>query len=219
LFFIWLTIALIIISFAVYNARLRLNITYKKLNDNDVIIAHLSTFYGIIRYKIEMPLSDFISKINNNIEKFKHRSIKRSETKPKNFFDFFDIIENFTSTYKLYKKSTDYLIKKIYIKDFSINIEYGFNDAYIAAICYGFFYILITNFLIYIQSFMNLHVKDIMIKPEFNKEVLNMEFNCIIGIKIGHIISALKMFIKSSKGSEVDGTAYRRSYENNYGKY
>ncbi|WP_372995591.1 DUF2953 domain-containing protein [Lutispora sp.] len=226
MFFIWITIALFVMSFAIYHAHLRLSITYKKLNNNDIIIVQLSTFYGIINYSIEMPVLDFINKMDSYIIKFKLGNKRRRKIKykfnfkrPKTIGEFFDMLVNFINKYKLHKESADYIIKKTYTKDLSIKIEYGLNDAYITAICYGLFYILITNIIIYMQSHMSLQVKDIILKPFFNKEVFNLEFNCIIGIKIGHIISALKMFIKTSRGSEIDGTAYRRPYENNYGKY
>jgi len=165
-----------------------------------------------------MPLIDFINKMNSYRIKLKFRTKKEKEIKPKTISDIFEMLDNFINTYKLYEKSTSYLIKKIYIKNLLIKIEYGFNDTYLAVICYGLLYILIINILFYLQSCISLHVKNIMIKPDFYEEVLNLEFNCIIGIKIGYIISALKMFLKTSRGSEINGTAYRRSYENNYGK-
>lgn len=223
---LWLLVVIIAISYVVYHAHLKLNITYKKVDDNDIIIVQLSTLYGIIRYKIQLSSLDFINKIDHYIINFKLKYRKKEKTKNisivkrSNTIDgFFDRIDSLFNKYKLYKKSIEYIIRKTQIKNLSVRIKYGIKDAYIAAICYGLFYILITNFIIYTQLHMNLQVNDIAIKPIFNKELLNLEFNCIIDIKLGHIITALKMFIKTSRGSEIDGTAHRRSYENNYGEY
>jgi len=211
----------------IYHSHLIINITYKKLNNDDIVTVQLTALYGVIKYKIQLPSLDFINKIDSFILNLKLRYKRRREKKKKKLIikksktiDYlFHTLENLNKRYRYHIKLSKYMIKKVYIKNFLLKIEYGIEDAYIAAICHGLFYILMTNFIIFMQQNMNLQVKAIALKPVFDKEILNLEFNCIIDIKIGHIITALKMLIKTSRGSEIDGTTHRRSYENNSREY
>lgn len=205
---------------------LKFDITYKRFENNDIVIIIIYALYGIIKYKIELPFLDFIKKMDRFTMRFRIRFQTGKEVKDKIEFkraesidEFIDDINNLAEKYKLYKKSIDYMIKRIYIKDFVMDLSFGFDDAYITGVSYGIFYTFLASLAAYIKGHLNLDIKSVNLKPVFNKYVFDLVLNCIIDIKIGHIITGLAKFIKTSRGSEIDGTTHSGSYENNYGKY
>ena len=224
LFFIIMCILFIIsvITVVLYNSDIKLKILYKKTYECDIVTINLSGFYEIIRYEIELSTKELLYKINEYSVKLEKRKIIKNKIKlkkPETIDEFIDIIEKYKKEYLQKKNEINYILKKMTFYDLSLNIKYGLLDAYLTGILYAFIYVILINIVAYIKTYYHLDLRRIYIKPIFNENVFEMEFNCIIAIKVGDIITGLKMFINSSRGSEIDGTIYRRPYENNYGKY
>ncbi|MPN20079.1 hypothetical protein SDC9_167456 [bioreactor metagenome] len=215
-----------IVALALFHSHLKLKISYKRIENNDIITLAASAFFGIIKYKAELPFLDFVKKMDNFAVRFRLRLKSGKEIQDEIRFkriesldELLSSLDDMMSYYRLNKKAIKYLAKKAQIRDFCVYSAFGFDDAYITGVMYGILYTVIVNFLAFIKAHIDLYIKAIDLKPVFNKEVFHIMLNCIIDIKIGHIITALRMFIKTSRGSEIDGTTYSRTYENNYGKY
>lgn len=221
LFFIVIFI-LVIMLIMLYYSDLKLRIQYKKTYDCNIITIHLSGLYGIIRYRIKLPPKDLLCKMQKYVAKLERRKIIKKEIKfikPETIDEIIDVIQKYKQNYLLKKNAIFYILKKMSFHDLSLYIKYGLFDAYITGILYGFIYSVLIYIVTFIKAYCDLNLRKIDIKPIFNEYIFEMEFNCIITIKVGDIITGLKKFLKSSEGSDMDGTNYRRSYENNYGKY
>ncbi|MBK5652833.1 MAG: DUF2953 domain-containing protein, partial [Rhizobium sp.] len=83
----------------------------------------------------------------------------------------------------------DYFSSKISIKDVNINIEFGLIDAYITSITYGAVCSFLGIIISILDRQLNIQYSKIDIKPLFNDESFRLNFNCIITLKIGHIIN------------------------------
>ncbi len=103
------------------------------------------------------------------------------------------------------------------ISKIKFNLKIGFGD------------IIITTFAIPIIStlisfFLKLSVKDLnsenkkreyyyKIEPIYNKNIINLRLNCIINVKIVHIINIIYIFlIKKRRSDKYERASYRRSY-------
>lgn len=221
LFFI-IVFIIVIILIMLYYSDLKLRIEYKKTYDCNVITIYLTSLYGIIRYGIKLPPEDLLYKMQKYLIKLERRKIIKKEIEfiiPQTIDEVIDVIKKYRQKYLLKKNAINYILKKMSFHEFSLYIKYGLFDAYITGILYGFIYSVLICIATFIKAYCDLDLKRIDIKPIFNEYIFEMEFNCIITIKVGDIITELKKFLNSSKGSDMDGTNYRRSYENNYGKY
>lgn len=111
------------------------------------------------------------------------------------------------------------LLKKIKpeVLKFKLNLKIGVED------------IMVTTYAIPIIStlisfILRLTVKDIHLKnkrkdyyykiePIYNKNIINLRLNCIINVKIVHIINIIYIFlIKRRRSDKYERTSYRRSY-------
>ena len=92
-----------------------------------------------------------------------------------------------------YKKTSNYLINSIKIKDLELKIKYGFSDPAITGISAGILWGSIYFILGIVSKFLNLkHAKiKVDVCPDFaNKENIQIKFTGIFQMKIGHIIIA-----------------------------
>ena len=222
-----LTIVIVITTvFFLYHIHIKLKIDYKRINNSDIIILIISTAFGIIKYRIELPFLDFVKKMDNFAIRYRIRfksgmeihdqlKIKRAE----NMSEFFSKLDGLIDYFDINKSTINYFLNKTYINNFSLDASLGFDDAYITGISCGVLYVVVINFLAFLKRYLNLQIQSIKFEPLFNKEVFDFKLNCIIDIKLGHIIIGIRKLIKTPRGSEISGATYPGSYENNYGKY
>lgn len=106
---------------------------------------------------------------------------------------------------------------KLEILKFNLSFKFGVSD------------IMVTTYTVPIIStlisfILKLTVKDINLKnkrkdyyykiePVYNKNIINLRLNCIINVKIVHIINIIYIFlIKKRRSDKYERTSYRRSY-------
>lgn len=226
LYFLLAIVMFITAILFLYHLHIKLKIDYKKTNNSDIIILIISMAFGIIKYRIELPFLDFVKRMDNFAIRYRIRfksgkeirnqlKFRRAESMSEFFSKFDDLID----CYYINKNTISYFSKKTHINNFSLNASLGFDDAYITGISCGVLYVVVINFLAFLKRDINLQIQYIKFEPVFNKEVFDLKLNCIIDIKLGHIIIGIKKLIKTSRGSEISGATYPGSYENNYGKY
>lgn len=106
-------------------------------------------------------------------------------------------------------KGIDFILSHINIKNLSIYVQYGLDDAAATAVAYGF----ISSIFIPIEALVKSKSKKTQIKykviPCFDQLLLKLNIDCIIAIKVGHIIiGVLKMLSKKMyNGGVIYGTA------------
>lgn len=215
-----LLISLIIIL--LFYMLISIEIKYKRDEENDIIIFHIKTGFGLIKYKIEVPYIDFLKNVENIGIRYKvisksfigsrdSISIKRMDT----INDIIKIIKQIKLNYELNKESINYLMKKIRINNIILRISFGFEDAFNTALFYGVLCTLIISILVMLKKKIKMDIKELDLRPVFAKEVLKVEFGCIIEVRLGHIIIGIKKIRNIAKGSVAYGTAYTSINENN----
>ncbi|HBC85123.1 MAG TPA: hypothetical protein DCZ30_07020 [Clostridiales bacterium] len=158
----------------------------KKLQDSKFIKTMCSVDFGKVTKKIEKKIQDRVIK----------------DYKSFNILNFIKV-----------------LLKelKLEILKFNLNFKFGVSD------------IMVTTYTVPIIStlisfILKLTVKDINLKnkrkdyyykiePVYNKNIINLRLNCIINVKIVHIINIIYIFlIKKRRSDKYERTSYRRSY-------
>lgn len=158
----------------------------KKLQDSKFIKTMCSVDFGKVTKKIEKKIQDRVIK----------------DYKSFNILNFIKV-----------------LLKelKLEILKFNLSFKFGASD------------IMVTTYTVPIIStlisfILKLTVKDINLKnkrkdyyykiePVYNKNIINLRLNCIINVKIVHIINIIYIFlIKKRRSDKYERTSYRRSY-------
>ena len=98
--------------------------------------------------------------------------------------------------YEAYRNKKDkiipllkYITKKMRIVNLSLKLGMGTGDAAATGILYGIAWIAIGSVMTLTRSYLNISEPKIVVAPIFNKVQLSVDFNCIISIKVGHIIN------------------------------
>lgn len=168
------------IKFEIENLKINLPKFQKKVTNNDSKVS--LKIYILKKIKIaEINLK----KIDFKDEKVKNKIEKHLGEKKINL-----------DTIKLLKNN-DYIVEKL-----NLNINVGTDDPAITAISVGIIYTVISIFL-------NKKVKDLSeikyeIKPIYNnKNMLDIELNCIITLKFENIINIIRLLRKGSEEKNV----------------
>ncbi|GFN35419.1 hypothetical protein TXYLGN1_12060 [Tepidimicrobium xylanilyticum] len=116
-----------------------------------------------------------------------------------------------------YKQFVNTILKKIVVEHIHWETRIGLKDAFLVGMITGFIWI-IKSFIVGLL----LNEKDVKklsfnVIPCFLENQLEIEFNCIIKIRMVYIITVWIWILKSNKGGEkVDRTSNRRVNENYY---
>lgn len=176
-----------------------LKINIKELTVNNILEPKIKIFY-----KIELSLY-FLDKIK--ILKYTITSnskvIKKIEIKAKESIKY-DL--NFLKLLKYIK---------INIEKFNLKLDIGTINVLLNS---SIVFIISTAISIFIPHFIkNKNYEDIYYKIQpinKNKNLIDLKFNCIIKLKMVHIINILYMYLSKKGGDKIDGTSNRRSYDN-----
>lgn len=113
---------------------------------------------------------------------------------------------------KIYKhlKKANFKVEKLDAK-----ITLGTEDCVLTAYLIGITATLIANILPYVSNNkMNREDYNYSIEPVFNRNYAKINLNCIISVKLVHIICIIFLIKKGSR--EYERTSYRESYEYSY---
>lgn len=217
---------LLLIIIILYYMVVSIHIKYKKCEESDLIIFLIITGFGLIKYKLEIPYLDFFANVETLGTKCKmifksltggreFIGIKKIET----VFDFIEMLKKMKINHKINSKLVNYLIQKIKINNILIKVSFGLEDAFKTAIIYGILCAILTNILALLNKKVKADIEKIEFTPIFNKDILEVELSCIIVLRLGYIITGIKMMKNIAKGSVVYGTTYSSINENNPREY
>lgn len=210
-------------------SRVRIGIIINRVHEDDYIKINMSLLFGIIKFKYEIPYLDIV--FNRKLRpglKIKKRmgsKEKRGRTKTDTLFGAANLIEtykNIKETTALYGGVFHYIVSKIIIDSIKWHTEIGAGDANITAFAAGMIWFIKSSIMGFILNKKSVNNIDIDVIPNYSKGVFQVNFHCIIRIKIANIIIAgiriglilLKkvLFNKGSEGNE--RTPYTRVDEN-----
>jgi len=191
-------IAVIIVLLLSY---VRFNIIYIFYNGKSKLKVSTSYFFGLFKPEI----------IPDNDEK-NNKSNKRSLEKNKEARNDAFSLDKFSN----YKEIFDYIIDKSNIEKLSWKTKIGYEDPFILSIAYGSIWWIIGIISSFILPKLNMEKINIEVIPNYNVNLFNTRFNCIIKIRMVYIINVWIKLLKLYKGGEKnDRTSYRGINEDN----
>jgi len=146
----------------------------------------LRLFRGILRFRINLTLR----KAREGFYSLILRKTDSKLDKETSLEEVFKLIK------KNYKKLLNqggigkYLLSKTRISNLSLNLELGTGDAAQTAIISGAIAFTFSSIQSYIINRYSLSTQALRVFPYFNRRVFNMDLDCIIHLRIGHIIIA-----------------------------
>jgi hypothetical protein len=165
---------------------------------NDEIVLHIKAIFGLIHYKIELPLLNLIEKEDGKFsfevaEEVESEKSTKPIQKKEQIFSMSQIQEIQNTTAKLYNQYFDalnYIRRKVCITNLEWETEFGTGDAAITGILSGVFWGIKGNLFTIMKR--HTHSEHIAFKiiPYFDKELFKTYLHCIIKLKIGHAIIA-----------------------------
>ncbi len=217
---IFIILFLIILFIILYFLPIKIYIKVKKNTESYKITIHFKTLFGIVRYQVRTSFINRLLKKNKN----KFQSSEGTLPLKDLIKDLRNIYEHFYLYYDKFSNIFDYLKTRIIIREFLWITEWGTGDAAVTGMFSGVFWALKGFFVSMMQKYFCCEKTTIHIDTKFNKKIFNTTMDCIIHIKMGHIINISFKFgyilLKKSilKGGEQDGRSSNRSInENNYG--
>ncbi|WIF94731.1 DUF2953 domain-containing protein [Caminicella sporogenes] len=195
---------IILLLILIIMSNIDINIKFLKDNKNDEIVITAKLFYGIYKYKKEIPLIDIDIEnrdvkleINEESEDTMTTGIISEKNEKLSIQDILNKIKEIKKIIRKYHMPIDYLIKKSYWQYLYWNTEVGLNDPAFTGFFTGLIYILKTNIFSFLFS-KNICFKELDLKaiPNFKSSKVKTSINCIFSIKMGYIIIAGLKFLK-----------------------
>lgn len=179
-------------------SNIKVRIKVSKDGTNDCVKINATALYGLLKFATNIPLVDVYkngqfhtsAKINTRIGLIKKMITIGGDRKKVSVSDIKRFQEKYKKIHKKYVKSFEYISRKVIINKIFWISELGTGDAAITGITAGFFWMLKSNLIYFIQSRYNVDDFYIDIIPYYQEEKLKTSFDCIITLKIGYIIIA-----------------------------
>lgn len=224
LFFLCVLIMFLVILLVIRYSSIRISIINLEIatNSKDIINDYEFEFgiyffskIRIIKFTInekrikELQNSKFIKKVSKvNFEKITRKLEKRIENKILYNYKNYNILNIIKILLKEIKPD---------ISKFKFDLKIGFEDIMITTYAIPIISTLISFFLKLTVKDLNLENKKreyyYKIEPIYNKNIINLRLNCIINVKIVHIINIIYIFlIKKRRSDKYERASYRRSY-------
>lgn len=219
LFFLVIFILVLFIIF-IKNISIKISIINLEIDtDNKNIIKDYEFEYGLFVFN-KFPIIKY--KINENrVKKLKNSKVFKRISN----LDFLNstkgLEKNFLKDYKsiflnkMFKKSLKQI--KPQILKFNLSLNIGIENILVTTFTIPIISTLISfilkKFTINVKSKKNNTPYYYKITPVYNKNIIKLRLNCIINVKVVHIINIIYIFlIKKGRSDKYERTSYRRSY-------
>lgn len=183
----------LLLLFMLKETQLEINIIIKNGKNSSFVIIRLLKFLRIrlnlsIRHE-NGAISLTIKKTDSDLEK--ETSIEQA-------------LESMIKIFRrlrTYKQAFDYLKTRIIVNNFSVRTIVGTGNAAATALASGGFYTVFHLITLHLQNYYQLSKQKLKVIPYFNGPLFDLDLDCIINFKIGHIIiTGIKMISKSKGG-------------------
>ena len=195
--------ALAVFMLLLYFMPFKMKIKMLRKNNDDYIRFRVYTLYGLIHHTFELPSLDIVF-VNNRpaikykakLEKSKTNKLLKSISKIFSIDDFKNIKKYFRHDPILLRRLYQYWSKKLFIDDFCLKLQYGFEDAALVALLYGTIWTVWGTLISFAENNFNFTTKELSLIPVFDRSIFSIEFSCIIKFKFGNIINTGIMVLK-----------------------
>lgn len=189
--------------------KLKVIVDYYHGNDDDHLKITFKTLFGLIKYKINIPVIKIAEDspslvVEEKVETGPKEKDKKQDTKKfsaeemlNSFQDMQQLLKHVAGLYKIVRS----FFKKVTVSNLEWYSLVGVGDASYTGMLTGAFWTVKGSMLGVISSLMKVRtIPKIMITPEFNRAVSETSFRCMIQFRIGHAIFAGIKLIKYWKG-------------------
>lgn len=187
-----LVLLVIFIIFIIVPIYIRVELNRKK--NDDTITLRVALLKGLINFRYEISYLDLFDNLSkdekeNNNDKNIDEELQREEglLRLKKIFYNYHNVKKYKETIKAIFK---YIFCKIDFNSLRWSSRIGLGDAALTAIVYGAISTIAGTLLNVILNYKDIKKMSVNIYPEFNENILEIDFFCIIKIKIAHIIIA-----------------------------
>ncbi|WP_427339256.1 DUF2953 domain-containing protein [Caloranaerobacter sp. DY30410] len=169
---------------------------YRKNNNNDLEIKIIS-IYGISKMQINIPMVKLINynrklalRIKNKIEIGQNEKDIFVDKNIITYKQVINIYKNFTKKRKYIKELSNYIIENLEIEKIVWISNIGTSDAFMSAITSGILLQIKSFVLLYLLNKKEVKKIDFAVHPLYKSNKFDMIFDCIIKVKLVHIIIA-----------------------------
>jgi len=187
---------LIALAILLYIMPVTVSTTLEKAGEKDKITIGVKTLYGLVKFKSEIPFLELVFMKGKPALKYRVEVTDRKRSRLfAQFTKLFSLDEGGKLLEIIRKKkhrllaALKYLAGKTAVRKFSLRFALGTGDAAETGILYGVAWIIIGNIMAITGSYLNIKEPRITVVPVFNQVQLSADFNCIISIRLGHIIN------------------------------
>ncbi|WP_254842615.1 DUF2953 domain-containing protein [Bacillus sp. MRMR6] len=208
---IWLLIALIIllVFLIILITKITVHIDYYHHNDNDDLKIEFKIWFGLIKYKMKVPLI----KIDDNSPSIivtgekqmgdspdNSKNVEQQITPNKvmqNMHNVREILNHVVHMGSIVKR----FLSRVSIKQFDWHTLVGVGDAAATGVLSGAFWTIKGSMVGILSHFLKLkEMPNISVTPHFQLAIIQTRITCIIQFRIGHAILAGLKLIKFWKG-------------------
>jgi len=192
-------------------AKIEIVLEYVKKGWDDHLVISFITFWGLLKYKYEIPLIDMES-AGIKIRRIKKKGKKEKKVEEgKEKFNFSEILNRIKSSKKFYDshkiiicKVKDYLKGRLILKEFKLDAVIGTGEAYYTGILNGIAWAVAGILTSYLSNNFKTLKKCVNIKSDFKEKKFDVDLFCIFSIKIVHIIVVgIKLLMNQLKGKSI----------------
>ena len=213
LFWLWLSLSILLFLFIlIIITKVTILVIYYHHNDNDDLKLEFRVWFGLIKYKINVPLI----KIDNNspsvvVKSHSHMGNTASENPDHkvNQFTKKDMTTNFQKTKELLEKVFNLHVivrkffRKVTIKKLEWDSFIGVGDAAYTGMATGALWAVKGSIIGLLSHYLRLKdMPQLSVTPHFQAAVIQTRFTCIFQFRIGHAILAGLKLIKFWKGGK-----------------
>ncbi|MEO2074742.1 MAG: DUF2953 domain-containing protein [Bacillus sp. (in: firmicutes)] len=212
---IWvlLIVSLLLLLFLlIIFSKLTILLNYYHFNDNDDLKVEFRLWFGLIKYKIDVPLIKIDDDSPSIVVKRKKRKGKKKEENNNvsvNQIDKDDVMTSFENTKELLEhvfglhKIVRKFFKKVSIKKFEWHSMVGLGDAAFTGMITGGIWAIKGSIIGLLSHYLSLKVMpELSVTPHFQAAVIQIRFTGIFQFRIGHAILAGLKLIKFWKGGK-----------------
>lgn len=153
-------------------------------------------FLGFIRLRMNL----FLKKNKKGLPSLTFRKNSSSTNKNASLEQFWQTVREFFQFYEAHIEPLRYFKSKVKLDSFSIHSRIGTGDAASTAMTIGGCYAFVTFISRYLYQHYRLQISKLDIIPYFSGPLFDLDLNCIMNFKFGHIIIAgLKLLSKKEK--------------------
>ncbi|RIW27063.1 DUF2953 domain-containing protein [Bacillus salacetis] len=183
-------------------------------NDNDHFLIKFRAWYGLVKYKVEVPMVKLDDEGPNIVFEEKTEKGKEGKGKEKDKLkketpeeiltsikDFQELVRHVAGFHRIVR----HFLSRVKLDDVQWQTVCGTGDASTTGTMTGLIWGAKGSLMGVISGYMNLQsMPQIMVVPSFQKAIIQMDFSCIITFRVGHAILAGIKMIKLWKGGKPD---------------